>query len=173
MRSRYEFQLEALLLAAGETHLEQVKIKTIYEDNNKRSHFNPVLDSARIYLVFARFIGASLFCSVLDYVIFSLMFLIHGGVLSSLVVARTISVLVNFVINRQKVFNERGNLVIQLLKFIFLAGFLFAGSYFGISCAQKHLGWSPLLSKIIVEIALFIISFLTQRLWIFAKQDKA
>ena len=172
LHSRYEFQLEALMLAAEKGKLEQIKIKTIYEDNNKRSHFNPILDSIRIYLVFVRFIGASLFCSVLDYVVFSLLFLLHGGVLTSLIVSRVISVSANFVINRQKVFNEQGNWLVQLVKFALLAAFLFTGSYLGINCAQKYLGWSPLFSKIVVEIALFIISFLTQRLWIFARQEK-
>ncbi|MBQ4106253.1 MAG: bifunctional glycosyltransferase family 2/GtrA family protein [Lentisphaeria bacterium] len=172
LHSRYEFQLEALMLAVDKSALEQVKIKTIYEDNNKRSHFNPVLDSIRIYMVFFRFIGASLFCSVLDYAIFSLLFLLHGTVLSSLVISRVISVMVNFVINRQKVFNGKGHFFTQGVKFLLLAVLLFAGSYLGISFARKYLGWSPLFSKIVVEVGMFIVSFLAQRVWIFARQDR-
>ena len=170
LHSRYEFQLEALLLAADQTALEQIDIKTIYEDKNKRSHFNPVRDSIRIYMVFARFVGASLFCSVLDYMVFAAVFLLSKKVLPSLVISRIISVSVNFIINRVKVFNAPRNLLKQGLEFLALALLLFTGSYLGIHFAQKFLNWSPLLSKIVVEIALFILSFIIQRLWIFARK---
>ena len=171
LHNRYEFQLEALLLAAEESTLEQIKIKTIYEDNNKRSHFNPILDSIRIYMVFARFIGASLFCSVLDYVAFAFIYIFSNKVLMSLIISRIISVSVNFVINRIKVFNVKHNLLKQIAGFFALAVLLFVGSYSGIYCAERFFGWSPLFSKIVVEIILFILSFLVQRLWIFSRKE--
>lgn len=50
----YEFELEALIIAAREYPVREVPIQTIYIEGNKSSHFNPIKDSARIYSVFFR-----------------------------------------------------------------------------------------------------------------------
>jgi hypothetical protein len=44
-------------LMAVEKHIpiREVKIKTIYLDGNSSSHFNPILDSIRIYRILGRF----------------------------------------------------------------------------------------------------------------------
>ena len=54
---RYSFELEMLLIAAREkTALFQTPIQTVYLDGNCDSHFNPILDSLRIYWVFVRYL---------------------------------------------------------------------------------------------------------------------
>jgi hypothetical protein len=47
---RYEYELNVLLSAkqAG-VAVRQIPIETVYEDNNKGSHFRPLIDSALIY----------------------------------------------------------------------------------------------------------------------------
>ncbi len=48
----YELELEMLLTAAKQQMpINQIPIKTIYENNNASSHFNPLLDSIKIYRV--------------------------------------------------------------------------------------------------------------------------
>lgn len=48
----YELELEMLLWAAKQQMpINQIPIKTIYENNNVSSHFNPLLDSIKIYRV--------------------------------------------------------------------------------------------------------------------------
>ncbi len=48
----YELELEMLLSAAKQQiQINQIPIKTIYENNNASSHFNPLLDSIKIYRV--------------------------------------------------------------------------------------------------------------------------
>ncbi len=170
LRNRYEFPLEALLIAADMTDYVQVPIRTIYEDENKRSHFNPVLDSLRIYAVFFRFVGASFICSIVDYVVFALAFLHSDHVLLSLVFARLISISLNFVINKKKVFASTGNVTKELIRFFLLAGGLFAGSYYGIDFLKTHCGMNPLVSKILTEVVLFFISFIVQRFIVFARK---
>ena len=49
----FEYELEALLGALDALRLE-VPIATIYEDENRLSHFRPIQDSIRIYGVLAR-----------------------------------------------------------------------------------------------------------------------
>jgi glycosyltransferase involved in cell wall biosynthesis len=50
--NHYEFELECLLMAhQNKVNITQIPIQTIYIENNRSSHFNPVLDSIRIYFV--------------------------------------------------------------------------------------------------------------------------
>ncbi len=169
-RNRYEFQLEALLLCAREHDIVQVPIETIYEDGNRCSHFNPLLDSIRIYLVFFRFIGAVLICAVADYLIFALLMLLECSIFTSLLSARVFSVALNFFLSRNKVFRSKGNIAAQAVKFTALAVFLFCASWFSITLLKEHLGWPPLLSKLLVETTLFFCSFLVQNLLIFTRR---
>src|SRR3990167_8579230 len=53
---RYEFELECLIVALKSGYsINQTVINTIYLNNNEESHFNPILDSMRIYYVFFRY----------------------------------------------------------------------------------------------------------------------
>lgn len=64
----YEFEMEMLILAARErVPISIVPIRTVYFDGNRESHFNPVLDSMRIYFVFGRFLSSSLLTAHGDY----------------------------------------------------------------------------------------------------------
>ena len=57
--------------------LEQ-PIRTIYLDGNASSHFNPLLDSMRIYFVLLRFAMISMFTAVMDNLLFSAVLRLHG-----------------------------------------------------------------------------------------------
>ena len=48
----------------------EVPIKTIYIEENKGSHFNPLTDSVKIYAQFGRFIFASLSAFLVDIILF-------------------------------------------------------------------------------------------------------
>ena len=55
--NRYSFELEMLLIASRDRiSLIQKPIQTVYLDGNSDYHFNPVLDSLRIYWVFVRYL---------------------------------------------------------------------------------------------------------------------
>lgn len=55
--NRYAFELEMLLIASRERiPLLTQPIQTVYLENNLSSHFRPVMDSARIYWVFVRYL---------------------------------------------------------------------------------------------------------------------
>lgn len=171
LRNRYEFQLEALLVNLETFPMTQIRISTVYEDGNRCSHFNPVVDSIRIYAVFLRFILTSLICSITDYIIFAFLLLLGHTLWISLISARVFSVLLNFVLARNKVFHSRGTIKVQLVKFLLLASLLFTASYFSIDSLDK-MGVPPLLSKVLIEPTLFLCSFFVQRLLIFIKKEK-
>lgn len=55
--NRYEFELEMLMIASRlGVPFEIVPIQTVYLEGNVASHFNPLLDSIRIYWVFVRYL---------------------------------------------------------------------------------------------------------------------
>lgn len=169
-KSRYEFQLEALILAVENAACVQVPIRTIYEENNRRSHFRPILDSLRIYSVFLRFIASSLISFAVDYVVFAVAYLLLGSILQSLVISRICSCSTNFLINKFSVFRSRGKPVREAVLFVALAALLFVLSYYGIWFLREYLGISPLISKILVEAALFVASFAVQRFYVFVRR---
>ena len=63
---RYDFEFEALCLIADKDPIIAVPITTVYEPGNPSSHFNPLVDSARIYFVLARYFAAVPAITVLD-----------------------------------------------------------------------------------------------------------
>jgi glycosyltransferase involved in cell wall biosynthesis len=59
---RYEFETAVLLHACRLPNQPiEMPIRTVYEDGNRTSHFRPLLDSTRIYLVVLRYWLSSLF----------------------------------------------------------------------------------------------------------------
>lgn len=55
---RYDFELEMLLCAFRQKiPFKEIPIQTIYKDGNQNSHFHPLKDALKIYLVFFRFLG--------------------------------------------------------------------------------------------------------------------
>ena len=48
--NRYEYEMNVLLEAASSRiKMQEIEIQTIYENNNKGSHFHPIRDSLIIY----------------------------------------------------------------------------------------------------------------------------
>lgn len=61
-----------MLLDAKEYGLEfvEVPIKTIYEKGNPSSHFNPLVDSLKIYTVLFKYSISSLISVLVDYAVY-------------------------------------------------------------------------------------------------------
>ena len=54
---RFEFETNMLLeTKVRRVSIIEVPIKTIYIEENKTSHFNPIKDSIKIYMIFGSFI---------------------------------------------------------------------------------------------------------------------
>lgn len=60
----YDFELDMLIFAKEKHYdVKEIPITTVYENSNSSSHFNPVLDSLRIYFFFQIFMG----CDIILY----------------------------------------------------------------------------------------------------------
>lgn len=169
--SRYEYEMNQLLQAkkSGYTFL-CVPIDTIYENNNKGSHFHPVKDSIRVYLPIVRFSMSSILCGILDFALLFIMKAISGNLLLSVITARVISSLSNYMLNKHLVFRHgSGKQLASLLQYYLLAAFILVMNYLLISFLNETLHLPLIISKLLTEALLFGISYTVQHKVIFKK----
>jgi len=161
----YDYEMNLLLEADKAGYdLKEIPIETIYLENNKGSHFNPLRDSIKIYLPIVKFSGSSLICALLDFIM--LMFLegMTSNLLFSVLGARACSVAVNYSLNNKYVFSSRDKS--GLLKYLLLASFIAITNYLLINLFC-NLGIHLIISKILTEGTLFFFSYYAQRNYVF------
>ena len=171
---RYEYETN-MLLDAKEHGLDflEIPIQTIYEKGNPTSHFNPLKDSLRIYTVLFKYSLSSLISTLIDYIVF---FMLTAGnmdisILQATYLARGCSSLVNFGINRKKVFKSNSHLFNQLVKYFMLVILSGTVSAFSILFITSTLGISQVFAKIFVEFLLYFANYYIQRIYVFASKD--
>ncbi|HAH32928.1 MAG TPA: dolichyl-phosphate mannose synthase [Elusimicrobia bacterium] len=166
---RYEYEMNMLMSSkAAGIGIEEVPIESVYIDGNKSSHFNPLLDAMLIYFLMLRFASSSIIASLTDMAIFALVLkLMSGSLVVAIVIARLGSSVVNFIVNKGFVFHSRRRLVETLLRYYLLVVAMGAAAYVLIQTVSSELGIGIIISKIIVEVALFLASFSIQRDFIF------
>ena len=168
----YEFELEMLIEARQHgVPLVEVPIRTIYEPGNKSSHFNPLTDSMKIYFVLLRFTSAGLVAALLDNLIFYLIWRRTGYILGAQVVARAVSVAVNYSMVRARVFASKEGHQVLLPKYLLLVLASGTASYLGIKFATTQMHASAMPAKIVIETLLFFVNFAVQRWFIFRGRD--
>lgn len=169
--SRYEFELDMLMMIAAEKQpIVEVPITTIYEDGNKSSHFNPLLDSFRIYFVFLRFIFVSIITFAVDTIAFAISYSLTSQIFSSMVVGRIAGFIVNLSGSKTFVFKSRGKLSNELVKYTILWMALFALSYTLMLLLVERWHFHVLASRIVVDSGLFFFNFLMQRDVVFSRK---
>lgn len=166
----YDFELDMLILAAKEKlPILEHPIKTIYEDNNASSHFNPLIDSFKIYFVFFRFLFVALISGVFDFLIFSLVYFFMPHILVSETLARMFSGTFNFVINKSLVFKSKDKWSGEALKYTLLCILNLPFSY-GIILAMQMLGCPVHIAKITAMLGLFFANFAIQKVLVFSSR---
>jgi glycosyltransferase involved in cell wall biosynthesis len=169
----YEFELEMLIAAhhLSIPILEQT-IQTIYERGNPTSHFNPLIDSMKIYFVLLRFGSVSLLSALLDNLVFILT--VHRlGLLESQVLSRVFSVSFNYVMVRSSVFYSHQRHKSTLPKYLALTIVSGTCAYGGIHLLSTKYGMGVVAAKLLVETVLFFVNFAVQRAFIFKPRAAA
>ena len=123
-----------------------------------------------------KFSASSLIGFLVDYSLFSLLTLIKPGwehwVLMCVILARVVSATINFTINYNLVFKKRETLWLAFIKYAGLAVFILGCNLLLMWLLYEKAGMNEYLAKIIVEVTLFITSWLVQRLFVFRKRKK-
>lgn len=169
---RYEYEMTVLAhLCSGGRRPIEVPIQTVYIENNRSSHFDPIRDSMRIYFVLARFYFSSLVAASIDFLGFAITFALTHRILLSLIVGR-LSSLVNFALNKRFVFHNRSSLPAALWRYYVLAAGIAATSYGLIWLLSLRAHWNVFVAKVMVDGLLSLVSFSVQRTFIFRRREE-
>ena len=184
---RFEFETNMLIYSKDRIRIREVEIETVYDSKeNHATHFNPVLDSIRIYRLFlgafARFLLSSLSSSCIDLALFALFCgLLRGrmteyyDVLLASALARILSAVYNYCINYKLVFEAKAGVKRSAVRYALLA--IVQGTISSVCVARLvsvlQLSTQELLVKIPVDVVLFLVSFVIQREFVYGKWDRA
>ena len=174
---RYEYEMNVLLEAIKrEVPIKEVKIETIYINNNAGTHYNPFKDTMKIFKEVIKFSLSSLIGFGVDYAAFTLLTLIPSEwpywLIMCNIIARIISASVNFTINYKLVFKSKSNVLLAIVKYACLALFILGCGTLFLWLLVDKAGMNKYIAKILVEVTMFIISWLIQRLFVFRKGKK-
>ena len=168
---RYEYEMNVLLkLREMKLGVFEVPIETIYIDDNAGSHFNPVRDAIKIYMVIFKHLFSYIFSSglscVIDVSLYWLLLALGLHRAASNVIARIISSQVNYRMNKNIVFGKGG-------------GKYSMAKYYALCVVQGAIStalvwWLPTVLpvsagfiKIPVDVVLFVFSYMIQRDYVF------
>ena len=166
---RYEYEMN-VLLKIRDMHLGvfEVPIETIYINDNAGSHFNPVRDAIRIYMVIFKYMFSAIASFAIDYALYWLCLGFGLASWLSYALARVVSSQVNYNLNKHTVFSGRGGKH-SMLKYYALA--VVQGAI-GAGLVQVLPNFIPLPASVIkipVDLILFAISYIIQRDYVFDK----
>ena len=186
---RFEYETNMLLaLKENGIPFDEVKIRTVYIEENKSSHFRVVRDSWRIYKLilghFFRYTFSSLLSSVLEIALVSVLTMLFNDLLVGValtavvtVVARVLSSLVNYYLNKKLVFHSKVSTGKSLLRYTLLV----------VACMVAQLGLNELVYMlfsiggeqtlmrtvvhVIIMMVLFIANYFIQQRWVFTAKN--
>lgn len=176
---RFEYEINMLISAVkNKIPLVEVLIDTIYIEENKSSHFNPIKDSIKIYKVmlaeFLKFTFSGIFSFIIDIILFKFFVTtIYSSlnntysILFSTICARFISSIINYSLNKNVVFKSNETDKLLLIKYYslcviqMLCSGIFTSLLFSLGLFTKTI------CKIIVDACLFFISYNIQKRYIF------
>lgn len=187
---RFEYEMNMLLCAKeNQIPFEEFPIQTIYLENNESSHFNPFIDSIRIYKVFLKFMLSSFSSFIIDISLFYLLrfillpfvgektqislFGIDILLLTFLrnVIARLGSSLYNFTINKKQVFHNDSKDISIIFRYYTLCICQLLISTLLVDYTLRFIPFRTV-RKCIIDTILFLISFQIQREWVFKRKRK-
>ena len=180
---RFEYETNMLLkFKQAGIQLHEVTIATLYEEEGEHvSHFKTIRDSIRVYRFILGFLLSSVSCLVIDNLLFYLLDKFCGGIfggmkiLLSTVIARAVSSITNFSINRSQVFDFEGNKKKAFFRYYALAIPQMLTSALLVSLVSLIFGLGPELetvAKLIVDGMLFFVSYRIQQTWVFSNAPK-
>ena len=179
---RYEYEMA--MLADAKHHAArplQIPIETIYIAENATSHFNPLLDTIRIYRRLFQFCLSSILSFLIDNGIFAafIWFLSakdtprHNDILIALGVARLVSSHFNYFYNRFVVFRKRAPVTKRHRSYygyfglVLLIGLMSYALTEGCAALLDVQGVAITAVKVAADVVLFLLSYWVQKRVIF------
>lgn len=179
---KYDYEITMLIGATRSLPYEEVIIDTIYIDDNATSHFNPILDSWKIYKVmlnsFFGFMMSSLASSAVDIGLFAILskivfrsFIVYSPIIISTVIARICSSLFNYKINKNVIFKYQTGKA-MFIKYGTLVVCTMLVSALLVDKITLLLKIDSTIIKIIVDSSLYFVNFYIQKDFVFKNVNK-
>ena len=187
---RFEYETNMLLaMKQNGIPFDEVKIRTVYIEENKSSHFHPIRDSWRIYKLilkhFFRYTASSIVSALVDNGLFALLSGLLNGILSGTALtavctagARVVSSLLNFFMNQKLVFQSNVSTGKAMLRYYLLAVpqmiaqmLLTQGVYTLLNISDDQTFLRTLIYAVVMAV-LYIASFMIQQRWVFAAKTE-
>lgn len=166
--NRYEYEMNVLLESNRyNIEIKEITIETIYIDNNSKSHFNTIKDSWKIYKEIIKFSLSSIISFLIDYFLCLILVFTTGYVAISNIIARVISSLINYNINKKIVFNSNSNN--SFIKYYLLVIFILILNTLILTILSTFL--NIIVAKLLTELILFTVSLTIQKKFIFKGSD--
>lgn len=171
--NRYEFETEQIIAARGAGfEFREVPIRTVYIDANRGSHFNPILDSFRIYFVLLRYAFSSIATALADFIVFYALTADGMSLYAANMSARAVALWIQFMLLKKYVFKSNAGIVTFA---VYVAYVFFTGYISSVMQEQfaLNISGSPLQAKIAVELLIWIFNFMFLRDIIFRRWSEA
>jgi len=187
---RFEYETNMLLMLKRKSiPFREVKIRTVYIEENKSSHFRVIRDSWRIYKLilahFFRYTLVSISSAAIDEGCYIAFLALLRGSLTGLsltaaatAAARIVSSLFNFFMNKAVVFQSGVRTGIALLRYYALALPLLAaqallthGVYALLRIPEDATGVRALIYAVVMTV-LYLISYMIQQRWVFQEKEE-
>lgn len=183
---RYEYENNQLLHCTkpNKTTVE-VRIDTLDSDENKPSHFHPLRDARNVYQTIFSFMGTSFSSWLVDYSLLLILAEVFANMTEGLglqfgelllepkllafIVARTVSSLLNYFLNRKIVFRYATKW--SIVKYFINVAVMFVINYLlltMITSAGVPLAFAQILAQLIV----YPLNFISQRKFVFTDKKK-
>ena len=192
---RYDFEIAQLLYCVKQ-HIDilEVPIETVYIEGNRSSHFRVFRDSWLINKMIFGFILSSFSSFIVDYGLLLVLAQVFNSLKSTetvapaefrmllfgtrvdthlvaLIIARTVSSTLNFILNRNIVFKQGSKAAI--LRFYLVIFLMMAANYGLLTLVANNNGLPLSLAQLVVQASLYPFSFLLQRKFVFREKNKA
>lgn len=172
---RYDFETNMLLETKRcDVPMKEIQIDTVYIDENQTSHFHAIRDSFRIYAILLKFCMSSLIGSGVDLIGFALFSIVAKwigagaySILIATVMARVLSAMVNYLINRKVVFHSEEKLSHSATRYMILCIGQMLASAGIVTFFDTILPVPTIIIKVVTDTILFFFSFQIQRIWVF------
>ena len=183
---RFEYETNMLLAFKDKgIDFDEVKIRTVYIEENKSSHFRVIHDSWRIYKLilahFFRYTLSSLASAVVDTLCYGLLdhiLPLTGMALTATagVGARVVSSLLNFFLNKKLVFQTEVDTKKAMVRYYMLAlpqmavQVLLTQGIYTLLHIGEGAGVLRTVIYAVVMVVLYFVSYMIQQRWVFAPQ---
>ena len=150
---------------------KEVPIHTVYIKNNESSHFNPIRDSIAIYSLFFKYIIVAILSFAIDISLFGIFRIFKFTILNATIIARVLSSILNYTLNRNKVFKSFNKK--SLLKYYILVIIQMFVSGYSVKFLHKVIiNENVIFLKIIIDLIIFVVNYYIQREWVFERREK-